>query len=165
MIPTGLAAHDLAGSAGRLEANPAIACGLTSWHPMISDDADEVPPSPEEKAETARKAVELVMRDVEAPVTREIGMATVTLRLDSLVRSAVYRVVDLVDLWIGGPGGRSPSLQIVVTNRDTGRVVWRNHGYGPASDPLGAFEEICRELDFFELRGFLRRHRGGFWSR
>lgn len=44
---------------------------------MNSNDADEVPPSSEEKAETARRAVEVVMRDVEAVVGSE-AMTVVT---------------------------------------------------------------------------------------
>jgi len=72
----------------------------------------------------------------ESSVSREVGEATVTLRLDSPLRAAAYRIVDLIDLWIGGPGGRSPSLQIQVSERDSGRTVGGIMGMAPARIPL-----------------------------
>ena len=85
------------------------------------------------------------------------------LALDTPLRSTVYWLLNLAGAWLGSPGNDSPVLRVVVAEKDTGRIVWTNHGYTPSQDPEGAYHTLCEEIDYFTLDGFLRRRSPGYW--
>lgn len=93
----------------------------------------------------------------------EVDDAFVSLEIDTPIRRMVFWILDFIDLWIGGFGGETGRLQIVVRDKSSGDVVWVNHGYTLASDPHSAFETICQEIEYFTLSGFLRRRRRNYW--
>lgn len=95
----------------------------------------------------------------------DVDRAVVTLRPDTKPRRFLSWLFDFVDIWIGGAGGESGRLQIIVTDKGSGKDVWVNHGYTSESDPDEAFRAICEEIRYFTLDGFLRRHSRGYFSR
>lgn len=96
---------------------------------------------------------------------REVDRAVVFLAAEEPIRGLWYWLFNLLDVWLGGPGTIAPALQIIVADKETGRIVWSNHGYQPGQNPVGAFDALCDEIDYFTLDGFLRRQSPRYWNR
>ena len=94
---------------------------------------------------------------IDIRLRRDVDRATVVLAVEEPLRSFRHWLLVLFDLSGGGLFSYSPPLQMVVADKDTGKVVWSNHGYKPGDDPEGAFDALCEEIEDLTLDGFLRR--------
>lgn len=103
--------------------------------------------------------------DESSVASAEVDNAIVLLAKDAPLRRFFFGLIDFIDIWVGGVGGQSGRLQIIVRDKRNGDVVWVNHGYTPSANPEEAFESICEEIRYFTLEGFLRRHSKGYLRR